>query len=56
MREGVLREMVLEIRQPTFMRREELQQMIAVPSWFAWNVLTFDLYEKHVVSSIGEGG
>jgi asparagine synthetase B (glutamine-hydrolysing) len=49
---GILRDSVSSINRPDFMSLGDFQRIIASPGWYTWNLLTFDLFEKTVVSSI----
>jgi asparagine synthetase B (glutamine-hydrolysing) len=50
MRQGVLRDMVQAIQRPAFMERADFQRKIEHPDWFTWNLLTMDLFNKHVLA------
>jgi asparagine synthetase B (glutamine-hydrolysing) len=50
MRQGVLRDMVQAIQRPAFMERADFQRKIEHPDWFTWNLLTMDLFNKHVLT------
>ena len=50
MQHGVLRDVVHDISRPSFLSQEDFQQKIQSPDWFTWNLLTFDLFEKTVIS------
>ena len=60
MKEGPLREMVLAIERPAFLSKPDFKKLLDVPdwnpldqpNWFLWNLLTFDIFKKHVVQSI----
>jgi len=53
MREGVLREMVHAIERPAFMERTDFERKLEQPDWFTWNMLTLDLFRKHVLHTSG---
>jgi hypothetical protein len=48
--QGVLRDMVQAIQRPAFMERADFQNKIEHPDWFTWNLLTMDLFNKHVLA------
>ena len=50
MRKGVLQDMVQAIKRPAFMNRADFQHKIENPDWFTWNLLTMDLFKKHVLA------
>lgn len=49
MREGVLRDMVHAIERPAFMGRADFERKLEQPDWFTWNMLTLNLFRKHVL-------
>jgi asparagine synthetase B (glutamine-hydrolysing) len=49
MRRGVLRDMVQAIDRPAFMERTDFERKIKQPDWFTMNLLTLDLFNKHVL-------
>ncbi|MCL4299806.1 MAG: asparagine synthase [Anaerolineae bacterium] len=57
LKSGPLREMVLAMDRPGFVSKSDFEKLIEVPSWspldepnwFLWNLLTFDIFQKHVV-------
>lgn len=49
MKDGVLRDMVRAIERPAFMERTDFERKLEQPDWFTWNMLTFDLFQKHVL-------
>jgi hypothetical protein len=50
MREGVLADLVRSIEPPAFMTRRDFEQKLEQPDWFTWNLLTLDLFQKHVLN------
>lgn len=59
LRSGPLREMVLSIDRPGFLSKSDFEKLIDVPpwnpldepNWFLWNLLTFDIFQKEVVTA-----
>jgi hypothetical protein len=49
MKEGVLRDMVMNIDRPGFISKVDFEKKLADPDWFTWNMLTLDLLNKHVL-------
>jgi asparagine synthetase B (glutamine-hydrolysing) len=49
MKDGVLHDMVRAIRRPAFIERSDFERKLERPDWFTWNLLTLDLFEKHVL-------
>jgi hypothetical protein len=45
----VLHDMVRAIRRPAFIERSDFERKLERPDWFTWNLLTLDLFEKHVL-------
>ncbi len=54
MRAGPLRDLVLSIECPAFVERQDFDLKLAEPDWFTWNLLTLDLFQKHVLRSTGK--
>lgn len=50
MKQGVLRDMVHAIDRPGFISKNDFDRKLDEPDWFTWNLLTMDLYKKHVLS------
>ena len=50
MRSGSLADLVRSIKRPGFVSRELFEQKKERPDWFTWNLLTFDLWEKLVLT------
>ena len=44
-------DMVQDIRRPAFMEQNDFQRKIEHPDWFTWNLLTMDLFNKHVLGN-----
>ncbi|MBN1179506.1 MAG: hypothetical protein JXD18_09855 [Anaerolineae bacterium] len=53
MRVGVLRDLVRAIERPAFMARADFERKLDAPDWFTWNLLTLDLFRKHVLRAGG---
>ena len=59
LRNGTLREMVLAIDRPGFLSKTDFEKLLIAPewdplgepNWFLWNLLTFDIFQKHVIRS-----
>jgi hypothetical protein len=51
MREGELRDLVASIERPAYLGRVQFDQALREPSWFTWNLLTLDLFQKRVLSA-----
>jgi hypothetical protein len=49
--QGPLREMVQNINLPGFVSRADFESMLKQPGDFLWSLLTFDLFQKHVLGS-----
>ncbi|MFW6116425.1 MAG: asparagine synthase-related protein [bacterium] len=49
MRDGVLRDLVQDIDRPPFVERADFERKLEQPDWFTWNLLTLDLFKKHVL-------
>lgn len=47
MKDGSLRPLVQEIERPGYISQAEFQKALDDPSWFTWNMLTLDLFNKH---------
>ncbi|MGD2144541.1 MAG: asparagine synthase-related protein, partial [Anaerolineae bacterium] len=50
MREGVLSDLVRGIERPSFIERVDFEWKVEQPDWFTWNLLTLDLFRKHVLA------
>lgn len=46
MRQGVLRDLVENMKRPSFLSFNDFQGIVTSPGWYTWNLLTFDLFEK----------
>lgn len=59
MRDGSMREMLLDIERPGFLNQADFNKLLEVPTWtaldepnwFLWNLLTFDIFKKQVVQA-----
>jgi asparagine synthetase B (glutamine-hydrolysing) len=57
MKQGPLHDMVHAIERPGFLSQSDFNKLLEVPdwdpldepNWFLWNLLTFDVFQKHVV-------
>jgi hypothetical protein len=49
MREGVLRALVHDIERPAFLEGADFERKLEQPDWFTWNLLTLDLFKKHML-------
>jgi asparagine synthetase B (glutamine-hydrolysing) len=50
MHHGILRDLVLGMNRPSFMSREDFRRIVAAPGWYTWNLLTFDLFQRTVLT------
>ena len=49
MRSGPLRPMVEEINRPSFMEKNDFDQLILEPDYFLWSLLTLDIFKNHLI-------
>jgi asparagine synthetase B (glutamine-hydrolysing) len=50
MQKGPLAERVRAIKRPDFLSQEEFDKLLAQPTQFLWNVLTWDIFKSNVLS------
>jgi asparagine synthetase B (glutamine-hydrolysing) len=58
MKDGVLRDMVEAIERPGFLSKADFDRLLQVPdwslqdepNWFLWSLLTFDIFQKRILS------
>jgi hypothetical protein len=50
MQSGPLAERVRAIKRPDFLSQEDFDKLLAQPSQFLWNVLTWDIFKSNVLS------
>jgi len=50
MRDGVLSDLVHSMDRPAFMEPALFEEKLEQPDWFTWNLLTMDLFKKHVLA------
>ena len=49
MKDGVLSDLIHAIDRPGYISSSDFERKLAEPDWFTWNMLTLDLYKKHVL-------
>lgn len=56
MREGVLRDLVLDIERPGFLSIADFERQMSQPDWLTWNLLTLDIFQKQILRRAADDG